>query len=539
MAAHRPAQFVGLVVLGVVALAAMALGVARWQSPVAPRDQQLVTICHRTGSDTNPWVFMTIDQGRWPEHEALGDFRASSAGECVQAQEVAAQAPPPAEAQHPAQAQQDAAGQAAGPPTAPGAVGVQVSDSQPEISALPPSGEPVVPATTLAGDGRSAAAASAPPAATATPVPARIATSPDRAERAARASSGPPSLPFTRIIMPDVSLQADVVPAKLADKGGGVTWEVPAFSAGHAEGTAGPGELGNAVLLGHVASRNAGNVFENLDEVRAGDRVQVFSGAQRFDYQVVEVREVARTDASVMRPTGSASLSLITCTGTWLPEIGDYAERLVVRAELADAAPAAVQPAPARTAALRTVLDERFADNRRSWPSDPRATAWIADSAYRLFARQPSRFVAVGAPVAEPLRDVVVTGTFRKVGGPPGGGYGLIVRDRTPRRRDGVDQGGRYYVLEAGDRGELGIWRREGDHWVDLVPWSPSAAVRPGDAPNELTVRAFGQEITFLVNGIEVARQADATLPEGGVGIFVGGDFNEVAVDRLVVQVPN
>ncbi len=84
---------------------------------------------------------------------------------------------------------------------------------------------------------------------------------------------------------------------------------------------------------------------------------------------------------------------------------------------------------------------------------------------------------------------------------------------------------------------KLGIWRREGDRWVDLVPWTPSAAVRPGDAPNELTVRAIGPRLTFVVNGTEVAA-VDATAAEGSVGLFAGGDGNEVAVERFAVQVP-
>ena len=166
------------------------------------------------------------------------------------------------------------------------------------------------------------------------------------------------------------------------------------------------------------------------------------------------------------------------------------------------------------------------------------STAWLARGAYHLLARHPGRFVAVGLPQLEPLRDVVVAGTFRKVGGPPGGGYGLIVRDQGPGPRDGVGQGGRYYVLEVGDRGEVGIWRREGDHWEDLLPWSPSDAVRPGAEPNVLSVRAIGPRLTFVVNGTQVASLEDATLPAGGVGVFLGGDGNEGRLEWLVVEAP-
>jgi len=185
---------------------------------------------------------------------------------------------------------------------------------------------------------------------------------------------------------------------------------------------------------------------------------------------------------------------------------------------------------------LRTVLDERFADNGRNWPNNAEGTAWFADGGYRLFARQPPRFVAVGAPITAPLRDVVVAATFRKVGGPPGGGYGLIVRDQRLESRDGLEQGGRYYVLEAGDLGEVGAWRREGEQWVDLLPWTRSTAVNPGSAANQLTVQAFGERLQLLVNGVLVVDLVDAVLPEGGVGVFVGGDLNQVVLDRFLVQ---
>ena len=51
-------------------------------------------------------------------------------------------------------------------------------------------------------------------------------------------------------------------------------------------------------------------------------------------YRVVDVRKVWRTDISVLEPTESPSVTLITCAGMWLPGVWDYAQRLVVRAEL-------------------------------------------------------------------------------------------------------------------------------------------------------------------------------------------------------------
>ena len=49
----------------------------------AASQQGAFTICHSTGLPTNPWVLITVDERAWPEHEAEGDFRASSLAECA------------------------------------------------------------------------------------------------------------------------------------------------------------------------------------------------------------------------------------------------------------------------------------------------------------------------------------------------------------------------------------------------------------------------------------------------------------------------
>jgi hypothetical protein len=183
----------------------------------------------------------------------------------------------------------------------------------------------------------------------------------------------------------------------------------------------------------------------------------------------------------------------------------------------------------ATSTAGRVLFDQRFGA-LPGWPNDSRGNAWFSNDGYHLFAREPGRFVALDRPV----RNVIVKATFRKMGGPPGGGYGLVVRDQGPGPRDGVNQAGRYYVLEVGDRREVGIWRRAGDHWIDLKPWIHADAVRQ-DAANELEVRSVDERLTLIVNGVEVASVTDAALAEGALGIFAGGDGNQVLLERFTV----
>jgi LPXTG-site transpeptidase (sortase) family protein len=148
------------------------------------------------------------------------------------------------------------------------------------------------------------------------------------------ATKAPEHHSITRLSIPSIDLDTPVVQAELVERDGQRTWEVPKFVAGHAEGTSGPGEPGNAIIIGHVTSLTLGNVFEHLDGVQRGALIHVFSETTRFDYRVVDIRDVSRADVSVLDPEQKPTLSLITCSGLWLPTIWDYTQRLVVRAEL-------------------------------------------------------------------------------------------------------------------------------------------------------------------------------------------------------------
>ncbi len=140
--------------------------------------------------------------------------------------------------------------------------------------------------------------------------------------------------PITRLVITSIDLDTDVVAAPLVDSNGARTWLVPAFKAGHAEDTAGAGQRGNAVLMGHVSSLHSGDVFKNLDRVQVGDEVEIFSAERRFIYRVYETRSVPRTDLAMVEPTFEPIISLFTCTGLWDPVAWDFTERLFVRATL-------------------------------------------------------------------------------------------------------------------------------------------------------------------------------------------------------------
>lgn len=148
-------------------------------------------------------------------------------------------------------------------------------------------------------------------------------------------SSQPASRPAARWIrIPGIKVDSPVVEAPL--KNG--EWEVPKFVAGHLEGTANPGESGNVVLTGHVESISSGNVFARIGELAVGDYIFLYAGTGLIPYQVERKLIVKNDDLSVVRPTLTPVLSLITCTGIWNPLTRDYSERLVVVAAPVDLA---------------------------------------------------------------------------------------------------------------------------------------------------------------------------------------------------------
>jgi hypothetical protein len=170
-----------------------------------------------------------------------------------------------------------------------------------------------------------------------------------------------------------------------------------------------------------------------------------------------------------------------------------------------------------------------------SWPNQRQGVGWFDTDGYHLAARNQGQFVAIGVLENQQVQDVQLSATFRKRGGPAGGGYGLVVADEGPGPRDGLNQHGNYVVFEVGDKGEVGVWRREDDQWVDIQAWTPCGAVRQGSGENTLALRVSGGEVAFSVNGSDVPLPP-TFLAAGGIGLFLGGDANEAVLSRLTIS---
>lgn len=99
-----------------------------------------------------------------------------------------------------------------------------------------------------------------------------------------------------------------------------------------------PGQLGSAVILGHVDSFRGPAVFFRLGDLRPGDSVSVSrSDGTIARFLVVSVATYPKTrfpTREVYGPHGYSGLQLVTCGGGFDPATGHYLSNVVVYTRL-------------------------------------------------------------------------------------------------------------------------------------------------------------------------------------------------------------
>lgn len=122
-----------------------------------------------------------------------------------------------------------------------------------------------------------------------------------------------------RIQIPSIGIDAPVV------QGDG--WEqLKKWVAQHL-GTANPGQKGNLVLSAH--NDIFGEIFRDLDRLKPGDQVIVYTNQRAYTYVVNGSRIVEPTQVEAMEPTSHPAITLISC----YPYLVDD-QRIVVSARL-------------------------------------------------------------------------------------------------------------------------------------------------------------------------------------------------------------
>lgn len=164
---------------------------------------------------------------------------------------------------------------------------------------------------------------------------------------------------------------------------------------GHLRGTAMPGEPGNAAIAGSRISNGA--PFKRLQQLDAGDRIDVTTAVGRFRYQVRSVRRVRSGQPDPVRAAGGGStLTLVTSTPVFLAY-----DRLVVVAELRTK-PVAPRFAPVTPDRTETGLDTSGAGLAPvvGWGAALGLGIWTARLIYRRWPRSVAYLITTPILVA-------------------------------------------------------------------------------------------------------------------------------------------
>ena len=119
-----------------------------------------------------------------------------------------------------------------------------------------------------------------------------------------------------RIQIPAINVDAPIV------QGDG--WEQLKKGVGQHIGSTNPGQSGNVVLSAH--NDIFGEIFRDLDQLKNGDQIIVFTSQRTYTYTVRQTQIVEPTQVEVMAPTTEAAVTLISC----YPYLVDN-KRIVVR----------------------------------------------------------------------------------------------------------------------------------------------------------------------------------------------------------------
>ncbi|WP_456272269.1 sortase domain-containing protein [Bacillus sp. AK031] len=142
-----------------------------------------------------------------------------------------------------------------------------------------------------------------------------------------------------RIKIPSLDIDTEVIPVGLLENG---EMEVPKGTevAGWYNRGIKAGAKGNAVVAGHVDSKEGPAIFFYLKNMEIGEKVTVTDTEGIEQTFVVKQKESYQAEEApiekIFGPDNSRNLNLITCTGTFNYEEHLYPDRLVIYTELID-----------------------------------------------------------------------------------------------------------------------------------------------------------------------------------------------------------
>ena len=155
---------------------------------------------------------------------------------------------------------------------------------------------------------------------------------------AAEVEAAPPSeSPIVSMAIPKFDIDAPIVVLGVDDNGVMETPDGPLNVAWY-DFSARPGFGSNAVFSGHVDYYNYGPaVFWNLKDLEQDDIIELrLQDGTVYEYEIISRNQYKASDAPIAEIVGRTDaevITLITCGGTFDPSVGQYDDRVVVRAQ--------------------------------------------------------------------------------------------------------------------------------------------------------------------------------------------------------------
>lgn len=145
--------------------------------------------------------------------------------------------------------------------------------------------------------------------------------------------------PPTRVQIPAIGVDTTLEDLAI-DESGRLAAPVDFDLAGWYSGGVVPGEVGPAIIAGHVDSPTAPAVFAEIGDLAAGDEIIVtLADGTALTFAVSGTTQSAKAEfptAAVYSNVPTPELRLITCGGIFDSSTGHYLDNLIVFAELRD-----------------------------------------------------------------------------------------------------------------------------------------------------------------------------------------------------------
>lgn len=146
---------------------------------------------------------------------------------------------------------------------------------------------------------------------------------PNRLNQHRLTTSATGSEPAIRMAIPKIGVDAPVLQTPPVN---GV-WEVADWAVGHLTSTPDAGANGNGAYAAHDDIK--GEIFKRVDQLAPGDTILLYSRHAVFRYTVINQQTVDPSNVSVLAPTRTPTITLISCAPYWVDT-----QRLVIQAAL-------------------------------------------------------------------------------------------------------------------------------------------------------------------------------------------------------------